>query len=592
MSELRTVRRCLELLPVRLRWQWALLAPLALLTGALEAGGAASVFGLIRIVGDPASVESIPVAAAVAKRLPWSEPGAVVLAFTALVALYHVARSLALIAAAYLRYRVVGESEAAVAAGMLKGYLRVPYPFHFRRNSSELIGNTGHAVRVAYSGVMDSSVAVAGEALVVAGVGAVLFSASPRVTLLAGGALAGLLVLLLRLTRRAALRLGAGGHALQASTLQSLRQALGGIKEIKALGREAFFYEAFTQRQRAALSLGYLSTTLSSIPPLVVETAFVCGALAVIALASLGGRSGPETLPLLALFAYAGFRIVPSCNRIGWRVNQIRGGSAAVDALYEDHLAIVRLTAADRGRRKAAAGVLGGIVLEDVSYTYPGSESAALSGVWLRIGRGESLGIVGATGSGKTTLVDLVVGLLPPTHGSVRAGSGGVGYVPQSIFLCDDTLRRNVAFGIPETAIDDERVRAAVRLAQLDPVVASLPQGLDTLVGERGIRLSGGERQRVGIARALYHDPEVLVFDEATSSLDGVTEAALTRAIEALRGRKTLLVVAHRLSTVRRCDRLALLIDGRLADCGRFEELEQRNPAFRRMAEAAAPVSR
>ncbi len=576
------------MLPARLRWQWALLGPLSLLTGALEAGGAFSAFGLIRIVGDPASVGAIPVAASVAKWLPWSDPGTVVLAFTVLVALYHVARCLALIAAAYVRYKVVGESQAEVGAAMLKGYLTVPYPFHFRRNSSQLIGNTGHAVSTAYSGVMDSAVAVVSEALVVAGVGAVLFTASPRVTVLAGGLLAGLLWLLLRLTRRAAQRLGAGDHALQATRLQSLRQALGGIKEIKALGREAFFYDAFTRQQRAGLSLAYLNTTLASVPPLVVEAAFVCGALAVIALASLGGRSGAETLPLLALFAYAGFRIVPSCNRIAWRVTQIRAGGAAVNALYEDYAAIAQLTATDAARQ-AAAGPTDGIALHDVSYTYPGSASPALLGVSLRIGRGESMGIVGATGSGKTTLVDLVVGLLPPTHGSVGRGAGGIGYVPQAIFLCDDSLRRNVAFGIPDAAIDEQRVGAAVRLAQLDSVVAALPLGLDTLVGERGIRLSGGERQRVGIARALYQDPEVLVFDEATSSLDGVTEAEVTRAIEALRGRKTLLVVAHRLSTVRRCDRLALLIDGRLADTGRFEELEERSPDFRRMAELAAP---
>ena len=220
----------------------------------------------------------------------------------------------------------------------------------------------------------------------------------------------------------------------------------------------------------------------------------------------------------------------------------------------------------------------------------------------MTIRSGESIGIVGPTGAGKTTLVDLVVGLLRPSSGRIlidgkdrgshlSAWKRNIGYVPQSIFLIDDSLRRNIALGIDDSEIDESRVQAAVRLAQLERFVAELPHGLDTSVGERGVRLSGGERQRVGIARALYHDPGLLVFDEATSALDHPTEAAVNEAIEALHGQKTLLVVAHRLSSVRRCDRLVFLSNGRIKACGSYDELMRDDPDFQRMVRAQDPIN-
>ena len=215
------------------------------------------------------------------------------------------------------------------------------------------------------------------------------------------------------------------------------------------------------------------------------------------------------------------------------------------------------------------------IRLVNVGYTYPSAAALALDNVNLRIGKGECIGFVGPSGSGKSTLVDVVLGLLTPGAGQVlvggediqknlRAWQDQIGYVPQSIYLTDDTLRRNVAFGLPDEAIDDARVRRAIGAAQLDEFIAGLPDGLDTLVGERGVRLSGGQRQRIGIARALYHDPAVLVLDEATSALDTATESGVMQAVAALQGAKTILIVAHRLSTVANCDRLYRLDRGRV----------------------------
>jgi ATP-binding cassette subfamily C protein len=267
-----------------------------------------------------------------------------------------------------------------------------------------------------------------------------------------------------------------------------------------------------------------------------------------------------------------------------------------VEALYDDYRLVSARDWSVGDGAGASVVFRDAIALERVTYAYPGSEVPALRDVSLTIRRGESIGVVGPTGAGKSTLIDALVGLLPPSAGCVRVDGidltaarartwrRHVGYVPQSIVLVDDSLRRNVALGIPDRDIDARRLAQAVRIAQLGPLVAAQPEGLEARVGEHGVRLSGGERQRVGIARALYHDPDLLVLDEATAALDTPTETALSAAIRALHGEKTVLLIAHRLSTVRSCDRIALLVDGRLADCGTFDELLARNAEFRRLA--------
>jgi ATP-binding cassette subfamily C protein len=288
---------------------------------------------------------------------------------------------------------------------------------------------------------------------------------------------------------------------------------------------------------------------------------------------------------------------VPAANRVGWRVNQVRSAAASVESLHDDYLLVAGTDWEHAAAERQSAQFCESIVLERVSYIFAQADNAALQDISLTIRFGESIGIVGPTGAGKTTLVDLVVGLLRPSSGRILidgndlgsrllAWKRNIGYVPQSIFLIDDSLRRNIALGIGDPEIDEGRLRAAVRMAQLERFVAELPQGLETSVGERGIRLSGGERQRVGIARALYHDPDLLVFDEATSALDLSTEAALAEAIEALHGKKTLLVVAHRLSSVLRCDRLVFMSEGRIRACGSYDDLLRDHPEFQRMVRA------
>jgi ABC-type multidrug transport system fused ATPase/permease subunit len=286
-------------------------------------------------------------------------------------------------------------------------------------------------------------------------------------------------------------------------------------------------------------------------------------------------------------------RILPSLHWIVYYQNNLRFGAAALDEIQRDWCT---LGAAETSARfTEPLRLRDEISLKAVSYRYEGADRNALTCVDLAIKRGESVGIVGATGAGKSTLVDLILGLLQPTSGCVRVDGTDIherlsswqrqiGYVPQSIYLMDDSIRRNIAFGVDDEAIDAERVATALRMAQIEDFVQSLPRGLDTEVGERGVRLSGGQRQRLAVARALYHEPEVLVFDEATAALDSQTESELAREIQSLQRKKTLIIIAHRLDTVRHCDRLVFLIDGRVVDAAPFDELQLRNPDFRILA--------
>jgi ATP-binding cassette subfamily C protein len=589
-----TVARCLGLVEAS-RWRWASLVPLALLAAAAEATSAAALFGLIKIVENPAAARTLPVASTISSFLPSQDERAVVLSFTVLLVIFYLIKNVLHVVQAYTQSGLVTEETANLARRLLIAYLRAPYAFHLRRNSAELIRTVAYSSEVVFRNAMAPAVALAFESLVMVAIAGVLMVIAPAatigITILLGTAAA----VFVRATRAAVQRWGGRTEALIHEVLQGLQQTLGAVKEIKVLGRERYFYEAFDRTERGLVRVRHMHATLGAVPRLLVETLFVVGAFVLIALVVLLGHAGPDALPLLGLYAYAGFRIIPSANRMMLYVSEIRSSTASVEQVEADLRAADGLRGEPIDVAVAPLPFADRIVLEDVSYVHEGAMAPVLRDVDLTIRRGESIGIVGFTGAGKSTLADLLLGLLTPTTGRItidgrdlaghtRAWQRHVGYVPQAIVLIDDTLLRNVALGVPDGEIDGARVAAAVRIAQLEELVAALPSGLDTRVGERGVRLSGGERQRVGIARALYHGPDVLIFDEATSALDNRTEADLVRALGTLPGACTRIIVAHRLSTVRDCDRLVFLKDGRVDDIGPYDALVERNPGFRTIA--------
>jgi ATP-binding cassette subfamily C protein len=588
------IRVCLSLLSPEARWRWLALLPLALAAATAEAVGAGAAFGLISILGDPARAATLPVVSKIHAYLPRQDPPAVILTFTLLVMAFYIGRNAFLTAVTWVQEKALDAAVSQLSHRLLTAYLGAPYAFHFRRNSAGLIHRVTDAVHSVFRGVLGSLLNTASEALVVAGIVVVLAIASPGVTAIAVVVVGGLLLLPLTLSRKATTRWGQAVSQLDTDILQTLQQSLGGVKEVKVIGRESFFLAQFDERMAAAARLRSRYVAVGAALRMGVETTFVCGLLAVSLLLTL--RGGAAALPLLGLFAYAGFRVIPAANRIALYVGQLRYSRAWIHDLRADLAALPTPSITD-ALEVEPIRFTRAVALERVSYTYAGEPEPVLLDVSLAIAKGESIGVVGPSGAGKSTLIDLLLGLLEPTAGRItvdgrditsamRSWRRHIGYVPQEPFVLDDTVRRNVAFGIADAEIDDGRVSAALRLAQLADVVAGLPRGLDTMLGERGTRLSGGQRQRVAIARALYDEPEVLIFDEATSALDTPTERELIAALEALRGVKTLVVIAHRLTTVRRCDRIALLRDGRLAAVGSYDDLLARDAGFREMAGA------
>ncbi len=596
---LAIVKQCLAFLTKAERWRWAGVIPLGVIAAVMEALGAVAVFALIKIIDNPSRVTTLPVVSQLFPLLPWQGRKAAVLTATAAVALFYLLKNFVLAASAYVQNTVVHDSIATLSRQMLKGYFTIPFAFHFRRNSAELIRNTADSPDLIFRLVMAPAVAVVSEALIILAIVGVLTATARSSTLLAVLVLSGLLAALLRLTGRIVSRWGADEQELRRATLQTLKQSLGALKEVKVMGRERFFYDLFSGQQDGLARVRSQYATLAFLPRLLVETLFITGMLLVIMVVTVRSKARSEIVPVLGLYAYAGFRIIPSVNRILMHLHSIRYGSKAVEQLHDDFLTFKHQAAAEvvapDGTDITFADRL---AVEHVSYAYDPSRPAVLQDISLVIHRGESIGIVGPTGAGKTTLIDIILGLLQPSAGRVTADGTDVfsalrlwqrkiGYVPQFIYLTDDNLRRNIAFGITDTDIDERKVQAAVHMAQLEDFVASLPHGLDTTVGERGVRLSGGERQRVAIARALYHDPELLVLDEATAALDNQTEHDVARAIEALHGEKSMIIIAHRLSTVRNCDRLVFLRNGRVEGCAPFDELLAHNANFRTMASLA-----
>lgn len=481
---------------------------------------------------------------------------------------------------------------------LLETYLRRPWVFHLQHNSSTLIHAVSVEVSQVFTHVVVSLFVVAVESLSLL-VMALLLVAIEPVAVPAVGLILGLTSFTFyRLIHRRATRVGERQRKMQADMLQAVQQGLGGVKEARLLGCEDYFVREYTRQSAPFAKSLVLHRMLGLAPRYVLETTGIL-ALVLITIAMYArGADEKQILPVLGALAVAAVRILPSTSHIIGSISLIRFVKPSVDALWKaldpwpgdgKH--------GSKGHDAEPLPLQKQIELKDVSYTYPNAASPSLKSVSLSIRRGESIAFVGGSGAGKTTIVDVLIGLLTPDKGAIEIDGQrldgdfitrwqrAIGYIPQTVFLSDTTIRKNIAFGVDEDDIDDDRLNRAIEAARLDDLVRSLPKGLETFVGERGVRLSGGQRQRIGIARALYLEPKVLVLDEATSSLDGVTEREIVEAIERLRSDRTMIVVAHRLSTVRACDRLVLMEGGRIADVGTWDELAGRNDDFRRLVE-------
>jgi ATP-binding cassette, subfamily B, bacterial PglK len=487
--------------------------------------------------------------------------------------------------------RVLRDLSASLSIRLFRSYLLHPYTFHLSRNPADLIRNTVAEVPEAVQFVR-SCMAVLREGLVLGVVLLLLLLIDPLVSLVVFSLLGTAATVLYVSVRKAMSRHGESAQMHRGAQLKAVQQGLGGIKIARLLGREEHLIRTFGAETEAVEGHDMFHRVVIGLPRLFLEVVAVTAVLLVAGAFIALGRPTQTMLPVLALLAVAIVRLVPALNAITAALSLMRYHGAAVRLISGELQAVETATVSRLDDSHAPVDMSSSIVLHDVSYRYPAAGVAAVRGVSLEIRAGEAVGVIGASGAGKSTLIDVILGLLEPTEGkvgvdgrnvheSLRAWQRQIGYVPQEIYLIDDTIRRNIGFGLPDSGIDDESVMRAATAARLDGFVQALPDGLETVVGDRGIRLSGGQRQRIGIARALYHNPRVLVLDEATSSLDDETEGEVIDAIARLRGDRTLIIVAHRLTTVADCDRIYLLEDGQIIDQGDLPDLVGRHGKLR-----------
>jgi len=472
---------------------------------------------------------------------------------------------------------------ARFGSDILSSYVLQPFAFHLKKNSSTLIRNTQDA-SVLVAGGIEPLLTVTSEGLIAVSLFLVLVVVEPLGTLLVVSTLAFVTMLFQRLSSKRLSSWGTQRQFEKAKIIQTIQQSLGAVKDVQVLGRENWFIQQHEVHQHNDGRLLRKIITVQALPRLWLEVMAIGGLTGLVGVMLVTGEDSSEIVPVVGLFAATAFRVLPSINKIVGSKQQLKVSRAAIETIYADLHLPVRMTQ----NEKLSKLVFSDLVARDLTFSYDDTERLVLREVCVCIKAGEAVGFVGQSGSGKSTLIDIMLGLLEPQSGSVlingqeisqvkTAWQKSIGYIPQTIFLMDDSLRRNIAIGIADKDIDEVAILEALKSAQLEDFVAFLPEGLDTVVGERGVRLSGGQRQRIGIARALYHRPSVLVLDEATSSLDTETEHGVMQAVQALQGDKTVIIVAHRLSTVEYCDRLYRLDTGRIVDEGTFDEVMNRS---------------
>ena len=478
---------------------------------------------------------------------------------------------------------------------LLEQYLLRPYDFYLNRNTSELGKNIMSEVSAVINGVVHQALIGLTKIFIVIFIVGLLLYIDPIVAITTTIVLLGSYLKIFRLVKNQLTRIGIKKTTAVFQTFKAANEAMSGIKEIKLRNSEKVFINRFIPPSKESADCAALASIISSLPRYLLEVIAYGGiiAITIIIISTNPGRSN-EVIPMISLYAMAGYRLMPALQVIYGAVSNIKYNMPAFNILVNDfYKSTVKIS---KELEQEPIELNDKLEIRGISFSYQNSEYPVIKNLTLDIKHNTTVGLIGSTGAGKTTLIDIILGLLTPETGSlivdgkeinqsnIPAWQKNIGYVPQTIYLTDDTVERNIAFAVEEEEIDRELVINAAELANLDKFILTLPDQYETSVGERGVRLSGGQRQRIGIARALYHNPIVLVFDEATSSLDGITEVAIMDAIHNLSHKKTIIMIAHRLSTVKECDVIHMMKDGEIVVSGTYQQLIAENEEFQQMA--------
>jgi ABC-type multidrug transport system fused ATPase/permease subunit len=481
---------------------------------------------------------------------------------------------------------------------LFEKYLRQPYIYFLNQNTAVFTRNLERNINVFVSNVLANGLNLITSSVVALAIIVLLIILNPLLALISSSVLVFLYITIFGLLKNALSKWGKESHNLSFLRYKCINEAFNGIKDIKILRKERVFLELFRMPTLKYAKNEALSASVNEMPRFLIETIAMGGMVVVMLIMIASGRKIDEFLPVLTIYAFGAYRLLPLLQKIFRAITAVKYGFPVVETLYQDFTNLPDGSELLYDKDISLLPFNSEIVMENIVFSYPNTDKIILNNINLTIKFNTSIALVGPTGCGKTTLVDIILCLLNPRQGKLSVDNRliddsnkinwqkNLGYVPQNIYLTEDTIKNNIAFGIPPGDIDMEAVIRAAKLANIhDFVSEELENGYDTSIGERGIKLSGGQRQRIGIARAIYHNPSVLIFDEATSALDSLTENAVMDAINNMGHKKTIIIIAHRLTTVKNCDCIYMMDKGVITDYGNYEKLYTQNGTFRKMAD-------
>lgn len=593
-----TFRKLLSILSLEERRTALWIFVLMVLGAFLEAGGVASIIPFISVLSDPSMITENTY---LAKAYAWSGMESVEAFTIAMGFLFLGVFFTSLVLKAlnqWVQMRFSKMRVHSVGTRLLKGYLSQPYEWFLSRHTSKLTTTILSEVNQVIGKSLLPAIQLVAKTIVVFALVIVLLVIDPVLAFSATAVLGGAYIVIYMLVRGPLYRFGRRRYLANLQRYRVTQETLGGVKDVKVGCLEQNMLERFMAPSFKTANEEVKASVVNMLPGHFMQAVVFGGVVGVLLYLKQAYGSMAGALPVLSAFAFAAYRLLPALQQIFRHTTSMRANSAALDGLIAEIQSLESVS--DnllQEPRSRFPELKRSVELRNIEYGYPAASELALKGVSMTVGAKERIGLVGASGSGKTTTVDVILGLLPPTAGdmfvdgvritqqNVRQWQRSIGYVPQHIFLADETIAANIAFGMRPNEIDRDSVIRAAKLANLHEFITTrLPNGYDTEVGERGVRLSGGQRQRIGIARALYHDPDVLILDEATSALDNQTEKVVMEAVDKLANQKTIILIAHRLSTVRECDRIYLMSDGQVIGEGGFDELVRDNAEFSAMA--------
>jgi ATP-binding cassette, subfamily B, bacterial PglK len=588
-----------EIFTPRERMQTGLLFIASLITAFAQAFGIASIFPFINVVMKPESIQQNKWLSLLYERAGFTTINSFILFLGIAVFLIVVLSSMISAVTTWGKTKFVLGKNHTLSRRLLGVYLSQPYEFFLQKNTNELGKNVLSEINQLTSQLLISIFDILINGLMVIVIIAMLFLVDVTVTLGAIIFLGGSYGLINYLIKKRLEKSGRERLKANKERFRMANEALSSIKTTKVMGIESFFLKNYSFHSSKFARHNIFAHVAGELPRYILEAIAFGGIIFFIIFMIARGESVVDFIPLLGLYAFAAYRMMPALHRFFNSLTKVYYNTAIVDKIYEDMIEIQhkKQSSVSSKQIKKEINFQKAIKLKDIRFCYTDNSFDVISKINLTIPKNSFIGFAGATGCGKTTLVDIILGLLTPQSGqiivdntpinqeNIQSWQQKIGYVPQEIYLSDDSVRKNIAFGVSDKDIDDKQVKLAARIAALDAFIENeLPRKYNTIIGERGIRLSGGQRQRIGLARALYRNPEILVLDEATSSLDGATEEAVLKAIHHAAEARTVIMIAHRLNTLKDCDQIYIMEKGRIIGQGNYEELLKQSRKFREMA--------